>query len=200
MAVPLYRFTQYFGTVAHEGGHALVAKLLFQAVRAIRFTWSGDGMTYTTPSWPIIIPVAMAGYLGPSAFGLFAAWLLTQGQTETVLWGSLAFLGVMLLVVRGWVGWIIVPALMVLLFEIATDLKPPLQVLFTHVWVWFLLIIGVEQMLVFIQGKVYKNDTSDSVRLQKETHIPSEIWSFVFLCGTIAALVAGGMMLLHLAG
>src|SRR5213595_2294358 len=93
LAVPLYVVTQFVATVAHEGGHALVA------------TDAGE------PPWLFAIFIGMAGYLGPSTFGLLAVALLIRGLNDAVLWASIGFLLLMLVVVRGPFGWFIVPAL-----------------------------------------------------------------------------------------
>src|SRR5262249_25824034 len=45
LAVPLFYLTKYLAVVPHEGGHALIAKLLFQKLDSIRFGRDGDGVT-----------------------------------------------------------------------------------------------------------------------------------------------------------
>jgi hypothetical protein len=201
-AVPLYYVSKFAAVVPHEGGHAIAGKLLFQAVRAIRFGRDGGGGTEFVPGtpWLFNIFIGLAGYLGPSLFGLLAAWLLVRGQTDAVLWGSLAFLALMLLVVRGWVGWITVPALAVLIFLVATRVDEPMRGLFAHVWAWFLLIAGVEAMLVHVSDRIYQNPTADTSRLAGLTLLPKELWALALLVGAVAALVYGGGMLLRLTG
>ena len=111
--VPLYVVTQFVATVAHEGGHALVATVLFQKVRSIRlYRNAGGGTDAGEPPWLFAIFIGMAGYLGPSTFGLLAVALLIRGLNDAVLWASIGFLLLMLVVVRGPFGWFIVPALM----------------------------------------------------------------------------------------
>jgi len=201
LAVPMYAVTTVVATVAHEGGHALVGTLLLQKVRAVRLQPDGGGVTEFGPiPWLFNIFVSLAGYIGPSVFGLLAAALLLRGATEAVLWASLGFLFLMLFMVRGWFGLSLVPALMVVIFATATQVEPPLQVFFTYVWVWFLLIAPVEDMLVHIRQKIYESSGSDTRTMQRLTLVPSELWSLIFLTGTIAALVYGGSLLLRPAG
>jgi hypothetical protein len=202
LAVPLYYVTKYVTVVAHEGGHALIGKLLFQKLKSVTFSPGAGGETSFDKKlpWLFSIPVALAGYLGPSMFGLLAAALLLRGETETVLWASLAFLFVMLFAVRGLLGWILVPGLMFLIYQIAAHVKPPVQLLLTHMWVWFLLIAPVERMFVFMQQQTYNSPKSDSAVLQRQTLLPSALWALALLVGTIAALVYGGGLLLHMHG
>jgi hypothetical protein len=191
LAVPMWYVTKFAVTAAHEGGHALIAKLSFQTVNKIELYRDGGGGTFTEPPWPITIFVGLAGYLGPSMFGMLGAWLLTRGATDAVLWGSLAFLSIMLLAVRGWFGWLVVPCLMVIIGLVAVKSEGPLRGLFTQVWVWFLLIGGVERMLILALEK----PAPDAVRLQGSTLLPAELWTLVFLLGTVVALVYGGGVL-----
>jgi len=199
IAVPLWFVGKYVLVIAHEGGHALLAKLLFQRLRSISFDRNGGGATAPASEvpWLFNILIFLAGYLGPSMFGLFGAWLLVRGQTTMVLWASMAFLVLMLFAVRGFLGWLTVPGLLVVLYLVAMRVDPPLQTLYTHMWVWFLLIGAVQRMLHFVLDRQYENGTNDSTHLADLTLVPSAIWAFVFLVGTIGALAYGGAMLLR---
>jgi hypothetical protein len=199
LAVPLYFVTKFVGAIPHEGGHALVAKLLFQKVKSIKFETNGNAVTDPgkTP-WLFDILITTAGYLGPSMFGLLAVFLLLHGVgTQALLWISLVFLALMLIAVRGWFGLFLVPALIAAIFAVATQMKPPLQTLFTYVWVWFLLIVPVEVTLRHIWRGIYRDGGSDTGVMQRLTRLPSELWALAFLVGNIAALVYGGSLLLH---
>jgi hypothetical protein len=199
LAVPLWYIAKFVLVIAHEGGHALLAKLLFQTLRSITFTKEGGGATEPAGSvpWLFNVVIFLAGYLGPSTFGLLGAWLLIHGRTEQVLWTSLAFLVVMLFAVRGMLGWLLVPGLITVIWLVAVKVDPPLQTLYTHMWVWFLLIGAVQRMLLFVLHKQYDDDSNDSISLQELTLVPSALWALVFLVGTIAALVYGGALLLR---
>ncbi len=198
LAVPLYVVTRFVSVIPHEGGHATVGKLLFQRIKQIRFQPDGGGVTEFDPPIPWLFDILLtaAGYLGPSMFGLLAAEMLVRGWTDMVLWGSLLFLLAMLLAVRGIVGWITVPGLMVVIGYIAVKVDPPLQLLYTHMWVWFLLIAPVEEMLIFLEAKGYNRDKTDVAVLRRLTLLPRELWTLILLAGTIAALVYGARLLL----
>lgn len=201
LAVPLFYLTRFLTVIAHEGGHAIVSVALLRAVKAIRFDRDGGGVTDHEPAmWPFGILISAAGYLGPSLFGLLAAWLMIRGETAAVLWGSIVFLAVMLLAVRGILGLLLVPALLVVLYQVVTKAEPPAQALFAHVWTWFLLISAVQRMIMFMRTANYKVPISDAAALSRQTFLPAELWGLLLLVGTIAALVWGGAMLLRLTG
>lgn len=202
LSVPLYFVTKFVLVVAHEGGHALVGIALLNSVKRISFKRDGGGGTdFTSPvGWPFAILVVFAGYAGPSLFGLMAAWLLLRGRPDMVIWGSMAFLVVMLLAVRGWIGWVVVPVLLVVLYQVATKAEPSGLTLFAYVWTWFLLIAAVQRMIVFLAAKTYLSDKTDTAKLQAMTLLPSPLWALIQLAGTTTALVWGGAMLLRLPG
>jgi hypothetical protein len=201
LAVPMFFVTRFVTVVAHEGGHSIVAVALLRGVHAIRINRTGGGETRHDPAmWPFGILIAAAGYLGPSLFGLLAAWLLIRGETAAVLWGSIAFLAVMLLAVRGVLGLLLVPALAVVLYQVATKVEPSTQALFAHVWTWFLLISAVQRMILFMRTANYDVPGNDAAALSAQTLLPRALWGLLLLAGTMAALVWGGGMLLRLTG
>jgi hypothetical protein len=104
----------------------------------------------------------------------------------------------MLFVVRGLLGWLLVPGLVALLWLIATRVDAPLQTLYIHMWVWFLLIGAVQRMLVLVWERHYLNPSNDVAVMQRLTVIPREVWSFACLVATSAALAYGGAMLLRI--
>lgn len=199
LSVPLYFVTKFVLVLAHEGGHAFVGLALLNRIKRITFNRAGGGGTeFVEPvGWPFAILVGFAGYAGPSLFGLMAAGLLRRGQPAMVLWGSMVFLLLMLIVVRGWVGWVVVPALLVGLYQVVTKAEGERLTLFAYVWTWFLLIAAVQRMLVYIDAATFRDKESDTAKLQKMTFLPSVVWTFAHLLGTSAALVWGGSMLLR---
>jgi hypothetical protein len=128
-------------------------------------------------------------------FGLLAVQLLIRDMVTAVLWGSVVFLLLMLFAVRGLFGWLLVPALMVAIGWVATQAEAPVRLVLTHMWVWFLLIAPVEDMLAYLRRKLYR--TGDARTLHTLTRLPAELWALLLLAGTIAALVYGGSLLLR---
>ena len=199
LAVPMYFAAKYVDVLAHEGGHALLAVLLFRLVKGIDIKPNGEGATvHENAMWPFGILISAFGYLGPSLFGLLAAWLLLHDPAATVLWGSIAFLAVMLLATRGFLGPLLIICLMVALYQIVTKAEPSLVALTAHVWTWLLLISGVQTMLLFMRERTYNVKGNDTEALRRATLLPQYLWGVILLIGTIAALAYGGGMLLRL--
>jgi hypothetical protein len=199
LAVPMFFAGKYLTVLAHEGGHALLAVFVFRLVKSISINTKGGGATQPDKYvWPFYILMAAFGYLGPSLFGLFAAWLLLHDPAETVLWGSIAFLAVMLLATRGFLGPLLIICLMVALYQIVTKAEPSTVTLVAHVWTWFLLISGVQRMLMFMRTRDYTAEGNDTELLRKGTLLPQYLWGVILLVGSIAALAYGGGMLLRL--
>lgn len=198
LAVPMFFAGKYLYVLAHEGGHALLAIVLFRFVYGIDIKRNGGGRTeHERAMWPFGILILAFGYLGPSLFGLFAAWLLLHDPAETVLWGSIAFLAVMLLATRGFLGPLLIICLMVALYQIVTKAEPSMVAFVAHLWTWFLLISGVQAALLLVR-RDYKIKGNDSELLRNATLLPALVWGVILLVGSIAALVYGGGMLLRL--
>jgi hypothetical protein len=199
LAVPMFFAGKYLYVLAHEGGHAFLAVLLFRLVKGIDIKANGSGLTtHETAMWPFGILIAAFGYLGPSLFGLFAAWLLLHDPAATVLWGSIAFLAVMLLATRGFLGPLLIICLMVVLYQIVTKAEPSLVTLAAHVWTWFLLISGVQAALLLMRERGYNAKGNDTQALRDATLLPKYVWGGILLVAAIAALAYGGAMLLRL--
>src|SRR5262245_2498838 len=89
-------------TIAHEGGHALMALVTRRKLEGIRLHSDTSGVTLTRgrPSGPGMVLTALAGYLAPSLLGLGAAWLTEQGHVTLLIWAVLLLLVCMLLLIR----------------------------------------------------------------------------------------------------
>src|SRR5215813_3525832 len=82
-------------TMAHEGGHALVALLTGRRLAGVRLFHNSAGVTVSAgyTGGPAIVLTALAGYLAAPLLGLGAAALLATGHLLSVLLLSLAALG-----------------------------------------------------------------------------------------------------------
>src|SRR5205814_8719424 len=90
---PVVRFAV---TIAHEGGHALTASMMGGTVRSIHVYRNKDPRGRGLTTWSGVGPVGrffttLAGYVGPSIFGLGGSVLLAGGHSAAVLWLSLRF-------------------------------------------------------------------------------------------------------------
>src|SRR2546430_6629487 len=143
----LWWVTGHAITAAHAGGKVLVGRSFGFPVKSMKLNRNRSGaVEFTTSAGAGAIFVSLSGYLAPSLFGLGGAVLLSGGRAVAVLWISVAFLLVELLVVRNAFGYLSIVVTGVLLFALLRFGPVWVQVFFGYVWVWFLLIGGVRQI------------------------------------------------------
>jgi Peptidase M50B-like len=183
----LWALTQHLNTIAHEGAHAVMGSSVGGRVGGVRLRPSGEGETSVAGGSRVMVGVA--GYLGPSLFGLGAAKLISFGHIVAVLWAALLALAVLLPLLRNAFGFALVIVTGVLIFLAARYAAVGVQVTVAYVIAWFLLLSGVR--VVIQHGRA----AGDAGNLRKWTRLPTGLWSGLWLAGTSAALVAGVVLL-----
>lgn len=188
----LSQITQHVNTMAHEGAHAVVGSVLGNRVTGVRLHGNGEGLTTMAPAAGVgFIIAGVVGYLGPSAFGLGAAKLISVGHAVAVLWVTLAALVLLGILVRrsGFgIAAVIVTALGV--FLVARYAPVGAQVVLAYGIAWFLLVSGVQ--VVLSHGR----NAGDAIALRQLTRVPRGLWAAFWLAGSAAALLIGGRMLI----
>jgi Peptidase M50B-like len=196
LAVPLLFVSKFLYVVAHEGGHAILGVVTLRNITEIRFAKDGSGMTaHTRGIWLFEILITAAGYLGPSMFGVLAAWMLERGRPDMVIWTSMVFLIAMLFSVRGFLGWLIVPVLLIVLFRIGTKAGPGTLAMCAYTWTWFLLISGLWHAAEHLFRGGYRDKDSDTGQLRRMTLLPGAFWAFILTLGAGAALIQGAALM-----
>jgi hypothetical protein len=195
---PLWRVARNAITIAHEGGHALVALLTGRKLRGIRLEFDTSGLTLSAgrPTGPGMMFTLLAGYIAPSLVGLGGAWLLGGNRITLLLWVAVVLLLLMLINIRNVFGAVSVLVTGAIVFAVSWYATPQVQAAFAYVGVWFLLIGGVRP--VFELQKLRSRGRmpeSDADQLAGVTHVPAIFWVGVFLAVDVAALVIGGFML-----
>ncbi|MER7175083.1 M50 family metallopeptidase [Streptomyces mesophilus] len=188
-------------TIAHEGGHGLVALLSGRQLQGIRLHSDTSGLTVSRgkPHGIGMILTAAAGYTAPPLLGLGGAWLLAANHITALLWLATALLVAMLVMIRnayGAVTVIVTGAAFVLISWLA---NPEVQAAFAYVVVWFLLLGGVRPAFE-LQAKRRRGGApdSDADQLARLTHVPAALWFFFFHAVSLASLLGGGRWLLGL--
>jgi hypothetical protein len=202
-AVPLWRFTTHAITIAHEGGHAMVGSLFGLVVQRIRVNTGGNGGTSFRPGnddWLAWVMAALAGYLGPSLFGLAGAWMLTHDiSPRSVLLTTLVLIGLLLVMVRTVFGLFVVPLTGLIVWAVATRAEAQAQLVFAYIWVWFLLMGGTRQVPeLYRQWKA--GGEPDTAKLAEKTGLSTAFFVVLFWLGSLAALLYGGALLLRHTG
>src|SRR5690349_9566694 len=88
-------------TIAHEGGHALVALLTGRRLQGIRLHSDTSGLTVSAgrPTGPGMVCTLLAGYVAPSLIGLAGAWVLGGNRITLLLWVAVVLLLAMLVMI-----------------------------------------------------------------------------------------------------
>ncbi|MFF8941322.1 M50 family metallopeptidase [Streptomyces sp. NPDC014864] len=202
MVVPhtLWRVSRNAITIAHEGGHGLVALLTGRTLTGIRLHSDTSGLTVSRgkPHGIGMILTAAAGYTAPPLLGLGGAALLSAGRITLLLWLATALLVAMLVMIRNAYG-----ALTVLLtggtFVLVSWLTgPQVQAAFAYAVVWFLLLGGVRPAFE-LQSKRARGGAgdSDADQLSRLTNVPAALWLFLFHAVSLCSLIGGGRWLLE---
>ncbi|WP_129840638.1 M50 family metallopeptidase [Streptomyces sp. RFCAC02] len=201
LPVGVWRWTRATITIAHEGGHGLVALLTGRTLQGIRLHSDTSGLTVSRgrPTGVGMALTAAAGYTAPSLLGLGGAFLLAAGRTTALLWGATALLLALLVMVRNAYGALTVVVTCAVFLLVSWLTGPDVQAAFAYVVVWFLLIGGVRPVLE-LQGKRGRGAApdSDADQLARLTRVPALLWVLLFLLVAAASLFAGGSRLLAL--
>ncbi len=189
---------RYLVTVAHEGGHALVAALLGRRVAGITIDQDAGGVTrYQGGSRLGEVLVAVAGYTAPSLLGLGGAALVASGRSGAALLVALVGLLLALVKVRNPFGWVVVAAAVALIGWLALRADALVQDAAASAVV-FVLIFGGMRAAHELQGirRVNRSGRSDADALRRLTWIPGLVWVAVFwVVGAMAVLGAAGLLL-----
>jgi hypothetical protein len=184
-----WQVVRHFTVMAHEGAHALTGLLLAGSFGGIELRADGSGGTDISAGGLRAFPVALSGYLGPSAFGLGAAKLIELRYTTVVLYAVLFLLAVLLVGLRRSFGLITVFLAGGIVFGIARFTPVPVQVTAAYSITWLLLLSGVRRVMeVGVRS-------DDGGRLRAMTHLPHALWFLLWLAATLAAAAEGFRLL-----
>ncbi|MFI0418512.1 M50 family metallopeptidase [Spongiactinospora sp. 9N601] len=193
-----WRVSRGLITIAHEGGHALVAVLTRRKLQGIRLHSDTSGVTLTRgrPTGPGMILTALAGYVAPSLLGLGGAWLISEGYVTLLLWAVLVLLACMLLLIRNLFGVLSLVITGGAVFALSWFAADEVQGICAYLAVWFLLFGGVRPIME-LQRKRRRGRApdSDADQLARLTVLPGGFYILFFLLVAVASL-AGGVALL----
>jgi hypothetical protein len=195
---PVWRVARNAITIAHEGGHALIALLTGRKLRGIRLEFDTSGLTLSAgrPTGPGMMFTLLGGYIAPSLIGVLGAWLLGSNRITLLLWLAVVLLLVMLINIRNVFGAVSLIVTGAIVFVVSWYATPQVQAAFAYTGVWFLLFGGVrpvfELQSLRRRGRMPE---SDADQLAHVTHVPALFWVGLFLIVNVAALVVGGFLL-----
>ena len=197
----LWRIARNAITIAHEGGHGLVALVTGRQLTGIRLHSDTSGLTVSRgkPYGLGMILTAAAGYTAPSLLGLGGAALLAAGRITLLLWAATALLVVMLVMIRNAYGVLTVVLTGGAFLLVSWLAGSQVQAAFAYAVVWFLLLGGVRPAFE-LQAKRSRGGAgdSDADQLARLTHAPAGVWFFLFHAVSLCSLIGGGRWLLDL--
>ncbi|WP_263165755.1 M50 family metallopeptidase [Streptomyces sp. SCSIO ZS0520] len=196
-----WRLTRNAITIAHEGGHGLVALLMGRRLDGIRLHSDTSGLTVSRgrPTGPGMVFTAAAGYTAPPLLGLGGAALLAAHHITALLWLATGLLLAVLVMIRNAYGALSVLVTGGLFVLVSWTTGPQVQAAFAYLAVWFLLLGGVRPAFE-LQAKRRRQGAADSDadQLARLTQVPPVVWFLLFHVVSLCALLGGGRWLLGL--
>jgi hypothetical protein len=195
----LWRLTRTVVTIAHEGGHAVVAVLAGRGLTGIRLHPDTSGVTVSTGArrGPGLVFTFLGGYPTPSLLGFGGAALVASGRPVLTLWIALALLVATLINIRNVYGGAAVVVTAALVGAVAFWGEPRLQIGFATALCWFLVFGGLRAVRELQRGRRRgRHGNSDADMLAQLTHVPGAVWAVLFwLVGGTAVVGAGWVLL-----
>jgi hypothetical protein len=194
-----WRWTRTVVTIAHEGGHAVVAMLAGRGLTGIRLHPDTSGVTVSTGArrGPGLVFTFLAGYPMPSLLGLGGALLVAADRAQLMLWIALGLLAATLVGLRNLFGVVAVLATGALVAYIAGWATPRVQDGFAAALCWFLLFGGLRAVRELQRGRRRgRHDSSDADMIARLTRVPGGIWAGLFWLVSGAAVVIAAWVLL----
>ena len=195
---PVWRLTRNVVTIAHEGGHGLVALLTGRRLSGIRLHSDTSGLTVSSgkSTGPGMVLTAAAGYTAPSLLGLGGAALLAAGHITALLWISIVLLACLLIMIRNAFGLLSVVVTGAAFFLVSWYGSSELQAAFAYLGVWFLLLGGVRPVAELQRKRRHGGARdSDADQLGRLTGVTAIVWVTLFLVVALACLALGGSWL-----
>ncbi|WP_435600661.1 M50 family metallopeptidase [Streptomyces sp. C10-9-1] len=201
LPAPLWRFARNAVTIAHEGGHGIVALLTGRRLEGIRLHSDTSGLTVSRgrPGGLGMVLTAAAGYTAAPLLGLGGAWLLAADHVTLMLWAATALLAALLVMVRNAYGVLTVTLTGAAFLLVSWLTGPAVQSAFAYTAVWFMLLGGVRPVFELQTKRRHGGAAdSDADQLARLTHVPPLVWLAFFHLVAFCALIGGGSWLLGL--
>jgi hypothetical protein len=197
-----WRLTRGVVTIAHEGGHAVVAVLSGRGLGGIRLHADSSGATTSSgrDGGVGLVLTFLGGYPAPAALGLVDALLVATGRAIAALWLVVALLVATLTQIRNAFGVVSVLGTGAAVGAVAWWGDRALQAGFAAALAWFLLFGGLRSVRELQRGRRRGyagrfGEESDADALARLTGVPGGMWAGLFWLVGSVAVVTGGWVL-----
>ncbi|MGO9078701.1 MAG: M50 family metallopeptidase [Streptosporangiaceae bacterium] len=185
-------------TMAHEGGHALMALLTGRRLSGVRVLRTTAGVTVSAgrPDGPGAVLTMAAGYLAPPVLGLGATALAATGHLAGLLILSLVALAGLALAMRNAYGMLAAAAASAVVAVVLWSGSALAEAVLGYTMSWFLLIGGVRPVLELQRTRRHRPGArTDADQLAAMTGIPGLLWVAMFGLVAVAAFALSAVWL-----
>jgi hypothetical protein len=193
-----WRLARNVVTIAHEGGHALVAILCGRTLTRILLHSDTSGVTVSKGrrDGPGMAATAFAGYATPPLLGLGASALVAADAVEAMLGVAIVLLLATLILIRNAYGVFSVVLTGAVFALVIAYGSPNVQYAFACFTTWFLILGGLRTVLEVQRKRVRRRTPdSDADQLARLTPIPAGVWVAAFGLVGVGSLLGAGRLL-----
>jgi hypothetical protein len=195
-----WRLARNVVTIAHEGGHALVAVCSGRTLTRILLHSDTSGVTVSKGrrDGPGMVATAAAGYATPPLLGVGAAALVAADAISAMLVVAVVLLLATLILIRNAYGVLSVALTGAIFVVVAVYGSPDVQYGFACFVTWFLIVGGLRTVLEVQRKRVRRRASerdSDADQLERLTGVPAGIWVALFALVGVFSLLGAGRLL-----
>jgi hypothetical protein len=193
-----WRLARNVVTIAHEGGHALVAVLSGRTLTRILLHSDTSGVTVSKGrrDGPGMVATAAAGYATPPLLGVGAAALVAADAITGMLVVAVVLLLATLILVRNAYGVLSVVLTGAVFVVVAAYGSANVQYGFACFVTWFLIVGGLRTVLEVQRKRIRRRASdSDADQLERLTGVPAGIWVALFTLVGVFSLLGAGRLL-----
>lgn len=195
----VWRWSSYFITVVHEGGHALAAITVGSRLHGIKIRWDRSGETLSLGSrfLPFRIWTTWWGYPFPAVLGAVFVWAAVEGWQGVAVTLALLMSLIMFLQIRSFMAFLSIGSSAVALGLVWWFSPDVYSAGFIYLLGWFFLFGGLQGMLNITRHHLQgTTQNSDATALQQMTLIiPAAFWLASFWLATLASFVVVGKIM-----
>lgn len=187
----VWRWTGYFVTVVHEGGHAVAGMSVGRRLHGIKIRWDRSGETMSAGGGfiPFRIWTTWWGYPAPAVLGSLYLWAASEGWQGVAMTITLVISVIMFLQIRSFMALITITLTMVATWYLWWHSPKEVVALVLYGLGWFLILGGIRVLQDLTRNHLRGDtDDSDARALREMTYIiPGFFWLISFWAATLIA-------------